>query len=75
MSDLPTGWKLVAVGEVGRVVTGKTPPTKETANWGGNVPSVTGGVTINDLAPKIATIFIPEGAACGIGFVGEIKRV
>jgi type I restriction enzyme S subunit len=37
---VPEGWKEVTVGELGEVVTGKTPPTKDPDNYGGNIPFI-----------------------------------
>ncbi len=37
---VPEGWERVEVGEAGTVVTGSTPPTKNAAYYGGDVPFV-----------------------------------
>lgn len=34
-------WKKVKLGEVGKVITGKTPPTKNKDNYGGDIPFIT----------------------------------
>lgn len=34
-------WTTVQIGELGRVVTGKTPPTADSANYGGELPFIT----------------------------------
>ena len=34
-------WKDCSIGELGRVITGKTPSTKESSLWNGNIPFVT----------------------------------
>lgn len=36
-----TDWKEVKLGDIGEIVTGKTPLTKIDAYWGGNIPFVT----------------------------------
>jgi type I restriction enzyme S subunit len=41
LSDAPDGWLSVQLGEIVRVVTGKTPSTKQSDYWGGNIPFVT----------------------------------
>lgn len=40
-SDLPGGWREAQLGDVARIVTGKTPSTKEPRYWGGDIPFVT----------------------------------
>jgi type I restriction enzyme S subunit len=40
---LPPGWTAALVREVGDVVTGTTPSTREPDNWGGDLPFVTPG--------------------------------
>lgn len=34
-------WKRIKVGELGRIITGKTPATKESEFWGGKIPFIT----------------------------------
>ena len=34
-------WKKVKLGDLGRIVTGKTPPTKDKDNYGGEIPFIT----------------------------------
>lgn len=34
-------WKKVKLGEIGKIITGKTPPTKDKDNYGGNIPFIT----------------------------------
>lgn len=36
-----TGWKEVKVGDLGKVLTGKTPKTSEADNYGGDIPFIT----------------------------------
>ena len=33
-------WKEFKLGEIGKVITGKTPPTKDQSNYGGRIPFV-----------------------------------
>ena len=53
---LPDGWRVLNIGELGEVVTGSTPSTKNEAFWNGTVPFV----TPSDL-----------GSAKNIGFTGR----
>lgn len=46
-------WKTVKLGEIGKVVTGKTPRTSIAENYGGNVPFLTPS---DDLAQKFAPV-------------------
>jgi type I restriction enzyme S subunit len=41
LGDIPTGWRVGKVGDFGKVVTGKTPSTKQVEYWGGSLPFVT----------------------------------
>lgn len=34
-------WKQIKVGDLGTIVTGKTPPTKKAEYWGGSIPFIT----------------------------------
>lgn len=38
---VPEDWEIRTIGEIGKVVTGDTPETKEEANYGGSLPFVT----------------------------------
>jgi len=38
---IPEGWEIKRIAEIGSVITGKTPPTKEAKFWGGNYPFIT----------------------------------
>jgi type I restriction enzyme S subunit len=74
-SCLPEGWNIANVGDLGRIVTGKTPSTSVSEYFGGDVPFVTpsdmkGQKTISRttryLTRKGASVvkgaFIPKGA-------------
>jgi type I restriction enzyme S subunit len=41
VGDIPEGWKWVKLGEVGIVITGKTPSSKHPEDWGYDMPFVT----------------------------------
>lgn len=34
-------WKAITLSQLGRIITGKTPPTSDVRNWGGAIPFVT----------------------------------
>ena len=38
LGPIPRGWEVGTVGQLGQVITGKTPPTKDPANYGGQYP-------------------------------------
>ncbi|HHO2169794.1 TPA: restriction endonuclease subunit S [Aeromonas hydrophila] len=40
INDLPEGWMLGVVADLGQVVTGKTPSTTDQENFGGNIPFI-----------------------------------
>ena len=40
-SELPEGWRVARLCDIARIVTGKTPSTKEPSYWGGSIPFVT----------------------------------
>ena len=46
-------WRMVSVGELGRVITGKTPKTAITENYGGHIPFLTPS---DDMSVKISTV-------------------
>lgn len=39
--EVPEGWKVLRLGEISKIYTGKTPSTKEPTHWGGEIPFVT----------------------------------
>ncbi|HWO07349.1 MAG TPA: restriction endonuclease subunit S [Candidatus Paceibacterota bacterium] len=41
VDDLPEGWEVKKLGELGKVVTGKTPSTKDKENFGTDYPFIT----------------------------------
>jgi len=40
-NNLPKGWEKVRLGEIGKIITGKTPPTADSENFGGQYPFIT----------------------------------
>jgi type I restriction enzyme S subunit len=41
VGEIPAGWRLGQISDLGRIVTGKTPSTKKPEFWGNDVPFVT----------------------------------
>ncbi len=41
LGEVPKGWRVGTVADIGEVICGKTPPTSETANYGDDVPFIT----------------------------------
>lgn len=39
--EMPEDWQVIKLGSTGKVVTGKTPSTKNQSYWGGSIPFVT----------------------------------
>lgn len=38
---VPKGWRVGTIADIGEVICGKTPPTSEPANYGGDIPFIT----------------------------------
>ncbi len=70
-------WNEVRVGDIGKIITGKTPKTKETDNYGGNIPFITPSddmsvkylyITSKKLTEKgaqsVKNCIIPRGTIC-----------
>lgn len=49
LGEIPEGWEVGAIKEIGEVITGKTPSTKNKENYGGKIPFI----TIPDMHGKI----------------------
>jgi len=49
LGEIPRGWSIIEVGGIGNVVCGKTPPTKDSENYGGEIPFI----TIPDMHGKV----------------------
>lgn len=43
LPEIPSSWKWVVVGDIGKVITGATPPTSQPAYYNGDVPFFTPG--------------------------------
>lgn len=41
LGEIPEGWEVGAIKEIGEVITGKTPSTKNKENYGGKIPFIT----------------------------------
>jgi len=41
LGEIPKGWNVKKIGELGDVITGKTPPTKDMENFGSDYPFIT----------------------------------
>nr|WP_196793717.1 restriction endonuclease subunit S [Thermus sp. CCB_US3_UF1] len=41
LGPLPEEWQVVRLGEVGKVITGRTPPTSQARFWNGHIPFIT----------------------------------
>lgn len=86
MSDeLPDGWEMVALDDVGIITTGNTPPTKEKENYGGGIPFVKPGdldssfpitnteQTLSEKGAKYARLLRPGAVLVScIGNLGKI---
>ncbi|WP_080752623.1 restriction endonuclease subunit S, partial [Pectobacterium fontis] len=59
-------WRTITVGELGRIVTGKTPKTAITGNYGGSIPFLTPS---DDMGVKVATTTIKTLTECGLSEV------
>jgi len=50
--EIPKGWKVAPIKELGKIVTGKTPPTKDKENFGYDYPFI----TIRDMHDSIFVV-------------------
>jgi len=41
MDKMPKGWEILKINKIGKVITGKTPPTSKDIYWNGNIPFIT----------------------------------
>ncbi len=81
--ELPKNWMTLPIGELGKAITGNTPPTKNAENYGGEIPFIkptelvdkgvfSGRETISEKGAKYARI-LPKGGvlvSC-IGYLGK----
>ncbi|MFP6847311.1 MAG: restriction endonuclease subunit S [Pseudomonas sp.] len=54
MSELPSGWVVCQLSDIGHIVTGKTPSTKEPRFYGGEIPFIKPG-DLDHSGPVIST--------------------
>lgn len=52
LGEIPEGWEIKTVKDIGKVVCGKTPPTKDDNHYGGDIPFI----TIPDMHQNIFSI-------------------
>jgi len=87
IGPIPAHWRVVRLGEVGEIITGKTPSTNEARYWDGTIPFITPAdlsegeiyttertITEEGLAQVKA---VPQGAvlvSC-IGYIGKVGMV
>lgn len=64
MSGLPTGWAVCHLSDIGQIVTGKTPSTKKSRFYGGDIPFIKPG-DLDFASPifKTETYLTADGAA------------
>ena len=62
VDGVPEGWEKKSVGELGSVITGKTPSTSNTNYYGGNIPFVTIPDMHCGIYPQTSTFLTKEGA-------------
>jgi type I restriction enzyme S subunit len=63
LPELPPGWAWVSVGQIGEVVTGRTPDTRRADYFGPGLPFVTPGDLGEDLIVRAATRELTEAGA------------
>ncbi len=84
VSDLPEEWQIVKVKDVAKVITGKTPSTKERGYWEGSIPFITPvdlqgtstGITDRSITEEGLKVSksLPSGTvmvSC-IGYIGKV---
>ena len=62
VDGVPEGWKKMKVGEIGTVITGKTPSTSNKENYGGSVPFITIPDMHTGIYP-VSSVFLSEKGA------------
>jgi type I restriction enzyme S subunit len=87
IGPIPAHWRVVRLGEVGKVITGRTPSTARPEYWNGHIPFIT-PADLNGMPIQVAQRFIteeglkeakalPKGAvlvSC-IGYIGKVGVV
>lgn len=87
IGPLPAHWQVARLGDLGKVVTGRTPPTDRAEYWGGSIPFITpvdlNGRVIFTAQRSITTQglekarALPKGTvlvSC-IGYIGKVGMV
>jgi len=77
LGEIPKGWKIGNVAELGEIICGKTPPTIEPTNYGDDIPFITipdmhGNVFIAKIGKRLSikganlqkNKFLPEKSIC-----------
>lgn len=87
---IPEGWKVVSIPEIGRVVTGKTPPTSVEEYWGFDYPFVTPSdienfnirynydverYVTNKWYSKATNYFVPKNSICYVSIGSTIGKM
>lgn len=62
VDGLPEGWEKKSVGEIGTVITGKTPSTSNKENYGGSIPFITIPDMHTGIYP-VSSVFLSEKGA------------
>ncbi len=90
IGELPKEWKMVRVRDIGTVITGKTPPSREKSLWGGEYPFVT-PTDIKDFETRYSynveryvsarwlqqskSLFLPKDAVCFVCIGSTIGKI
>lgn len=83
-SELPKGWSRIPLREVGVSVTGNTPPTKDTDNYGGKLPYIKppqlrnnifskGEETLSEKGKTLARVLPPYSVL--VSCIGNLGRI
>ncbi|MEO2068911.1 MAG: restriction endonuclease subunit S [Desulfurobacteriaceae bacterium] len=87
---VPEGWKVKKIKEIGKVITGKTPPTKISEYWDGSIPFITPsdikGFDIrfnytverkvsHDWVERAKNLLLPEKSICFVSIGSTIGKM
>jgi len=68
LGEIPKGWNITDISEIGNVICGKTPPTKDPDNYNGEIPFITIPDIYNKVFVTLTTNYLSEkGAATQSG--------
>ncbi len=70
LGEIPRGWQVQRVGEIGTIVCGKTPPTQVSAHYGDDVPFI----TIPDMHRRIFATTVQKRLS-GAGAKSQEKKM